>query len=181
VKVSLVLVTVLAALLACTAPPPVRLGTVLLTQDSLAVDGLLLRGRTVTHGAAGDTLLLSVELVNRGRDTLALEYGACTLEPRLLRPGATDSQPVYAFFSRPDSSMVPLRDGRLVALYFACPAYLARASVAPGATFSAVEFHYEAGLDSIAADSLHGAYNVVARIRLLGRYYDVPAGMLQLR
>ena len=179
-RISIAFVAACGAVTACSELPTRRVGTVLAAQDSVAIDSLLLRGRTETRGASGDTLLLSVELVNRRRGVLALEYGACALEARLVRPGTSAAQPAYAVFSRPDSSIVPLRDGRLTAIYFACPSYLARASVAPGGTFSPAELHYRAGLDSIAADSLHGLFGVVARVHLLGQYYDVPAGTLQL-
>lgn len=179
-RISIVFAAAFGAVVACSALPARHLGIVRSAQDSLSTDSLLLRGRTEVRGASHDTLLLAVELVNRGRTSLALEYGACALEPRLIRPGASAARPAYAFFSRPDSSMVRLRDGRLIAIHFGCPLYLAMATVAPGGAFSPAELHFRAGIDSIAADSLHGVFGVVARVHLLGRYYDVPAGTLQL-
>jgi hypothetical protein len=173
------LAAVVATLAAC-GPPSRRPATILVPVDSLAVDGLLLRGRSTISGSAGDTLLLAVGLENHRPEALELEYGACAIDLRLVHPDGSADRPAYAFSARPGSSMVRLNDGRLGAVYFACPAYLARASVAPGAKVSPAEFHQRTALDSVAADSLHGTFRVVARTRLLGRSFDVPAGTLRL-
>ena len=150
-------------------------------QDSVLVEGLFLMGRTETRGGTADTLAVAVELQNRRTVPLYLEYGACVLDPQLIRPRAASARPAWALSARPDSSLRRGNDGTTAVLFNACPAYLARATLAPGERFSPREFQWRGGLDSIAADSLHGTFRVLARLSLLGRRFDVPAGVLQLK
>ena len=171
-----------AAYVAACAPPPSSAAQAQHTRDSLLVDGLFFIGRTQTKGGTADTLAVAVEIQNRRNVPLHLEYGACVLEPQLVRPGAATTQPAWALSARPDSSLRRRYDGTIGVLFTnACPAYLARATLAPGERMSPREFQWREGLDSIVADSLHGQFRVRARLSLLGKRFDVPAGVLQVK
>jgi hypothetical protein len=149
-------------------------------RDSVAVDGLLFTGTTRVWGAGADSIAVAVRLTNRRAVPLAYGYGACVLDPRLVRPGGTPDRPAYAWSARPESSLVRRSDGSLGAVYWGCPMYLAMGRLAPGASDAPSEFAWREGLDSVRADSLRGPYRVVARLRLLGRAFDVPAGAIRL-
>jgi hypothetical protein len=171
-----------AACVAACAPPRSSAAQAQRSQDSVLVDGLFFIGRTQTKGGTPDTLAVEVELQNRRNVPLHLEYGACVLDPQLVRPGTATSRPAWALSARPDSSLRRRYDGTIGVLFTnACPAYLAIATLAPGERMSPKEFRWREGVDSIAADSLRGQYRVRARLWLLGRRFDVPAGALRLK
>lgn len=165
------------ASLACAGPEP---ASIITSADSTRLDGLLFRGHVALAGRDSDTLMLAVELLNQRKDTLTLEYGACAMDPRLIRPGHADAHPAYAFSSHPESSVVRFPDGRMGAIHVGCPSYLVRAVVPPGGSARAPEFQWKAALDSIAGDSLHGTFDVVVRLRFLSVHTDVPAGTVRL-
>ena len=71
-------------------------------------------------------------------------------------------------------------DGSVRPVFRAYPMYAAVADLAPGDSLAPGEFTWQEGLDSVRADSLRGAYQVVGRLRLSGRTYDVPAGAIRL-
>ena len=151
-------------------------------QDSLLVDGLFFTGRSDTRGGTADTLVVAVELQNRRNVPLRLDYGACVLEPRLMRAGRESTQPAWALSARPDSSLRRRNDGTIGVLFTnACLMYLVTATIAPGERISPREFQWREGLDSVAADSLHGTFRVIARLTLQGKRFDVGAGILQLK
>jgi hypothetical protein len=170
-----------AACLAACASPRSSPAPAQHAQDSVLVEGLLFVGRSETKGGIADTLAVAVQLENRRNVPLYLEYGACILDPQLVRPGTASARPVWALSARPDSSLRRGNDGTIGVLFNTCPAYLARATLASGERFSPREFQWREGLDSIAADSLHGTFRVLARLSLLGKRFDVPAGVLQLK
>src|SRR3954469_24282539 len=109
-----------ASMTACASPrPPTALAQH--TRDSVLVDGLLFTGRAETKGGPADTLTVTVELANQRTVPLHLEFGACVLDPRLVRPGTANAPIAWALSARPDSSIRRRNDGTLGVLFYGCP------------------------------------------------------------
>ena len=149
-------------------------------RDSVAVDGLVLAGTTRVWGTGAESIAVAVRLTNRRAAPVEFSYGACVLDPRLVRPGGDPRRPAYAWSARPESSVVRLNSGALGGVHWACPLYLVKATLASGDSAAPPEFAWRARLDSVRADSLRGAFRVVARLQLLGRAIDVPAETVRL-
>ncbi len=131
-------------------------------------------------GAAPESIGVAVRLTNRRAARARVEFGACALDPRLLPAAGAAARPAYAWSARPESSLVRYPDGSVRPVFRACAMYAVVADLAPGDSLAPDEFTWREGLDSVRADSLRGAYRVVARLRLSGRRYDVPAGVIRL-
>ena len=142
--------------------------------DSLDVDNLAFFAKSEVVGPRRNALQLSVRIQNRRDSTVAVEFGACALEPRLARPAPGRSFVLLP----PGSPTMRLRhaDGTWGELTEACPLYLVKASIAPGAWLDSREFIRSAKTGRLLAEPRPGVYRVIARIELLGRLFDVPAG-----
>src|SRR5688572_6930264 len=138
-----------ATCLAACASPRSSPASAQRAQDSVLVEGLFFIGRLETKGGTADTLAVAVELQNRRNAPLYLEYGACVLDPQLVRPGNAGARTAWALSARPESSLRRRNDGTIGVLFTnACPAYLATATLASGERFSPREFQWREGLDS---------------------------------
>ena len=148
-------------------------------EDSLLVDGFALIGRSMTSGANPDSFGVSVDVQNRGATPRTVDFGDCALDARLVRSGGTADRPAYMSSARV-AAIERLPDGRKVARGFECLLVLVKARVMPGGTLTAKEFRWRAPLDVVAGDSLHGVFQVVGRLSMNRKHYDVPAGVIHL-
>ena len=126
-----------------------------------------------TSGALRDTLDVRVTLTNAGTIPVKLEYGACSLQLLAYRTADRAGTPAWSSF---------LRQPWAGTSFYACPAYGAQATVAPGSDFSPHEFALSAPLIEMFGDSLpDGRYYFTARTQFSNAGpRDADAGVLDL-
>src|SRR4051812_15364359 len=90
--------------------------------DSLIVNDIAFLARSEVIGARHDSLQLSVRIQNRRDSTVAVPFGACSMEPRLARPDS--GQP--SVLLPPGSPTIRVRrtDGTWGELTEECPLYV---------------------------------------------------------
>ncbi len=107
-------------------------------------DGLAFSTETQLVSTAPEELSTRVLLINVTLQPKHLEYGACSLELRAYTTPARTPPPVWTSLQRWD----PLGFG------YACPLYLATATLGPGDTLAAPEFSLRIPLYEIVGDGL---------------------------
>jgi hypothetical protein len=141
---------------------------------TFGADQLGFSGDTELEGMAPQELVSSVAVTNRGRRTVRLEYGACSMHLQLFDSPERAGNPVW------DSTRRPNPDPE-TGHYWACPMYLRVTELAPGRSHTPGEFTMRIPVPQILGDSIpDGRYYVTARVSLNGFTRSAPAGEVDL-
>lgn len=108
----------------------------------------------------------AITLTNQSDEAITITFGACILNVQLYLTEARIGNPVYDYLARPD---------------FGCPAYLAGATVEPGAELLADEFkNFIPIAELTAAIGVEGTYHLRLRLDLNEREMIFDPGVLVL-
>jgi hypothetical protein len=155
-------VVVAAVLGACGGADGGSAAFVVVEPDGEAALGDSLRAR-VAHRVVGDALETAVTLTNVSARAVHLEWGACSVSPRLYRAAGRTGPPAFDWLARRSPAA---EDGGMPRV---CPAYLALHDLAPGDSLAAGEFRLALPARWVAGDSLPpGRYYAAAWVRLVG-------------
>jgi hypothetical protein len=146
----------------------------LLGEDSLIVGDIAFLAHSEVIGARHDSLRLSVRIQNRRDSTVAIGFGGCSMESRLARPDA--GPPFVLLPPGSPTTRVQRADGTWDEMTEVCLPYLVQRSLAPRACLAGREFTWRGTTRRLASRLTPGVYRVIARIELLGRFFEIPAG-----